>query len=182
MESPARYKFSVILSIIISLLLGLGSLILCIVSEFKRNKKEDLRWNGKLCYLPSSQAFGLGIAALVSFFVAQVIVNSILFKNSCSGGKRNAQHKIPTVARLLLLISWVDFGVAVILLITATSMNRRQPYGLGWLNGECYLVEEGTYAGSAILILVTISSVIGSALLTIKTNQADQGRKIHTMG
>nr|AFK40283.1 unknown [Lotus japonicus] len=107
MESPARYKFSVILSIIISLLLGLVSFILCIVSEFKRNKKEDLRWNGKLCYLPSSQAFGLGIAALVSFFVAQVIVNSILFKNSCSGGKRNAQHKIPTVARLLLLISCI---------------------------------------------------------------------------
>lgn len=65
------------------------------------------------------------------------------------------------------------------LLIAATSMNRRQPYGIGWLNGECYLVKGGIYAGSAILILVTIGSVIGSALSTIKTNQAEQGRKIH---
>lgn len=80
------------------------------------------------------------------------------------------------------MLGRVGFGVAVILLITATSMNRRQTYGVGWLNGECYLVKEGTYAGSAILILVTIGSVIGSALLTIKANQADQGRKIHTMG
>jgi hypothetical protein len=29
------------------------------------------------------------------------------------------------------------------------------------------------------LILVTLGSVVGSILLTIKTNQADQDRKIH---
>ncbi|XP_061341766.1 protein MODIFYING WALL LIGNIN-2-like [Gastrolobium bilobum] len=179
MESPPRWKFTVIFSIIISLSLGLVSFILCITSEIKRNKKEDLRWNGKLCYLPSSQAFGLGIAALVSFILAQIIGNCILFKNSCSGRKRNAQYKIPVLAKLLLLISWLSFGIAVILLITATSMSKMQPYGVGWLNGECYLVKRGTYAGSAILVIVTVGSVIGSALSTIKTNQAEQGRKIH---
>ncbi|KAJ1396833.1 hypothetical protein SESBI_32225 [Sesbania bispinosa] len=178
MESPSRFKFPVIF-IIISLSLGLLSFTLCIASELLRNKKEDLRWNGKNCYLPSSQAFGLGIAALVSFILAQIIGNSILFKNSCSGGKRNAQYKIPVIARLLLLISWLSFGIAVILLITATSMNKRQLYGVGWLNGECYIVKGGTYAGSGILILVTVGSVIGSALSTAKTNQAEQGRKIH---
>ncbi|XP_004512332.1 protein MODIFYING WALL LIGNIN-2 [Cicer arietinum] len=179
METPPRCKFAFILSIIIYLFLGFVSFSLCIVSEIKRNKKEDLRWNGKLCYLPSSQAFGLGIAALVSFFLAQIIGNSILFKNSYSRRKINEQYKLPFIARFLILISWLSFGVAIILLIAATSMNREQAYGAGWLNGECYLVKGGTYAGSAILILVTVGSIIGSTLSTIKTNQADQGGKIH---
>ncbi|XP_019423660.1 PREDICTED: uncharacterized protein LOC109332942 [Lupinus angustifolius] len=180
MESPVRCKFLVIFSIIIFLSLGLISFTLCIASEVKKNKKKDLRWNGKLCYLASSQAFGLGIAALVCLFLAQIIGNCILFKNSCSRGKINAQYKIPVIARLLLLISWLSFGIAIILLITATSMNRKQSYGVGWLNGECYLVKGGTYVGSAILVLVTIGSLIGSILSTIKmTNQPDQGPKVH---
>ncbi|XP_027359828.1 uncharacterized protein LOC113868443 [Abrus precatorius] len=179
MESPPRCKFTLIFFIIVSLSIGLVSFALCIVSEIKRNKKEDLRWNGKLCYLPSSPAFRLGMASIVSLFLAQIIGNSILFKNYCSEGKRNAQYKIPVVARILLLISWLSFGIAVILLIAATSMSRRQHYGEGWLNGECYLVKGGTYTGSAILIIVTVGTLIGSAVSTIKTNQADQGRKIH---
>lgn len=73
----------------------------------------------------------------------------------------------------------VGFGIAVILLIAATSMSKRQAYGEGWLKGECYLVKKGTYAGLAILILVTVGSLIGSGLLTMKTNKADQGHKIH---
>ena len=77
------------------------------------------------------------------------------------------------------MLGRLSFGIAVILLIAATSMSKRQPYGIGWLNGECYLVKGWTYAGSGILVLVTISSVIGSALSTMKVNEADQGRKIH---
>jgi hypothetical protein len=80
---------------------------------------------------------------------------------------------------VLVIIGRLGFAVTFILLIVATSMNRRQPYGAGWLNGECYLVKGGTYAGSAVLILVTLGSIAGSILLTIKTNQADQDRKIH---
>lgn len=77
------------------------------------------------------------------------------------------------------ILGRLSFGVTVILLIVATSMSKRQPYGAGWLNGECYLVKGGTYAGSAILILVTIGSAIGSSFSTIKINQAEQDRKIH---
>ncbi|XP_019421456.1 PREDICTED: uncharacterized protein LOC109331426 [Lupinus angustifolius] len=182
MESSPRCKFSAIFSIIISFLLGLVSFILCIASEIKKNKKNDLRWNGELCYLPSSQAFGLGIAALVCLFLAQIIGNCILFKNSCSRGERNYQFKMPVIGKVLLLISWLSFGIAIILLITATSMNKRQPYGVGWLNGECYLVKSGTYAGSAILVLAIVGSVIGSTLSTIKTNQEDHGCKIYKRG
>ncbi|MED6209163.1 hypothetical protein PIB30_052079 [Stylosanthes scabra] len=128
------------------------------------SKEDDLRWNGKLCYLPTSPSFGLGIAALVSLFIGQIIGNAIMFKSSCS-----SSSKIPALAKILCLISWLSFGIAVILLIAATSMSRRQVYGVGWLNGECYLVKGGTYAGSAILLLLTIVSINASAFLTIKS-------------
>ncbi|KAF7829110.1 putative transmembrane protein [Senna tora] len=179
---PPRCKFSgIFLFIIISLFFGLISFISCIVAEIKRNKKGDLRWNGKLCFLPSSQAFEFGIAALVSFFLAQIIGNCIILKNYCSGRKRNVKCKIPAIAKALLLISCrVGFGIAVIMLISATSMSSRQPYGEGWLNGECYLVKGGTYIGSAILILVALaSSIIASLLSTANTTQADESRKVH---
>ena len=81
---------------------------------------------------------------------------------------------------VLVMFGRLSFGIAVILLIVATSMSRRQAYGEGWLNGECYLVKGGIYVGSAILILVSVESLMGSALLTMKTNEeADQGNKIH---
>ncbi|KAI4314604.1 hypothetical protein L6164_027493 [Bauhinia variegata] len=176
METPLRCKFTFI-SIVISLSFGLISCILCAVAEFKRNKKEDLRWSGSMCYLPPSQAFGWGIAALACLFVAQIIGNFIFFKHSCSGGERNAIFKTPAIAKVLFLISWVSFGSAVVLLFTATSMSRRQQYGVGWLNGECYLVKGGTYAGSAILVLVTLGSIISSSLSTKKTSHVDQAGK-----
>ncbi|XP_027348000.1 uncharacterized protein LOC113859418 [Abrus precatorius] len=179
MEQPPRCQFTVIFFIIISLSLGLISFILCVAAEMKRNKEEDIRWNGKLCYLPSSKAFGLGIAALVSFFLAQIIGNFILLKYSCSRGKSKSQYKMPPIAKVLLLISWVSFGIATILLVVATSMNRRQAYRVGWLNGECYIVKGGTYAGSAILVLVAVGSGNGSAFSTIKSTQPNKDKKIH---
>ncbi|XP_057757916.1 protein MODIFYING WALL LIGNIN-2-like isoform X2 [Arachis stenosperma] len=171
MEIPSpRCKFSlIIIFFIISLSLGFVSFIFCIAAELVRNKEDDLRWNGKLCYLPTSPSFGLGIAALVTLFIAHIIGNTIMFKSSCSS-------KIPPLAKILWFISWLSFGIAVILLIAATSMSRRQVYGVGWLNGECYLVKGGTYAGSAILVLLTIGSINASAF---STSQFHLTNKIH---
>ncbi|KAI9092296.1 hypothetical protein K1719_027796 [Acacia pycnantha] len=155
MENPphGRRFTGILFIIIISIFFGLISFISCIVAEFKRNKKKDLKWNGRLCFMPSSPAFGFGIAALVSLFFAQIIGNSTFLRNSCSGGKRNVSFKIPVIAKVLLLISWLSFGVAVIMLISATSMSRKQPYGEGWLNG--------------------------SFLCTVKTTQVEENRKVH---
>ena len=58
-------------------------------------------------------------------------------------------------------------------------MSRSQPYGKGWLDGECYLVKDGTYIGSAILVLVTIGSTLGSAITTKRQSQAEKDQKIH---
>lgn len=68
----------------------------------------------------------------------------------------------------------MSFGIAVVLMSGAISMSRKQPYGKGWLDGECYLVKEGTYIGSAILVLITIGSTLGSAVATQRKSQADR--------
>lgn len=73
----------------------------------------------------------------------------------------------------------MSFGIAVILMGGGMSMSRRQPYGKGWLDGECYLVKDGTYIGSAILVLVTIGSTLGSAIISKRKGQADKGLKVH---
>lgn len=77
----------------------------------------------------------------------------------------------------VVMFGRLSFGISVILLIAATSMSRRQTYGKGWVNGECYLVKGGTYATSAILILVTVGSLNGSAFSTIKSSQAHHDQK-----
>ncbi|XP_004509494.1 protein MODIFYING WALL LIGNIN-2 [Cicer arietinum] len=178
---PPKCKFTLILLFIISLSLGLISFILCIAAEIKRNKEEDLRWNGKFCYLPTSKAFGLGIATLVSLFFAHIIGNFVLVRNFYSRRKSISQFKMPSIAKILFLISWFSYGIVVILLIAATNMSRRQVYGKGWLNGECYIVKGGTYSASAILIFVTIGSINASAFSTLKSSQEYRDQKIHKL-
>lgn len=58
-------------------------------------------------------------------------------------------------------------------------MSLKQAYGHGWLNGECYLVKDGVYIGSAFLVLLTVGSIIGSALTAVRKTQVDQGSQIH---
>lgn len=47
-------------------------------------------------------------------------------------------------------------------------MNRRQSYGKGWLNGECYIVKDGIFVGASILILVTLGCTLASAVATLR--------------
>ncbi|XP_019262383.1 PREDICTED: uncharacterized protein LOC109240198 [Nicotiana attenuata] len=73
----------------------------------------------------------------------------------------------------------ISFGIAVILIGASTSMSRNQHFGEGWLDGECYIVKDGVYTGSAILVLVTLSSTLGSAIMRIrKRNQVEQDSKV----
>lgn len=55
----------------------------------------------------------------------------------------------------------ISFGLAAIFLGTASSMNGRQPYGRGWLRGECYVVKDGIYAGAAVLAAATVVLIVG---------------------
>ncbi|KAF8412588.1 hypothetical protein HHK36_000557 [Tetracentron sinense] len=176
MEKP-RYGFAIVCSIVLSL--GLIAFLSCFVAEFKRTKEKNMKVDGKLCYLPRSPAFGFGIAALICIFMAQIVGNLVICKQFCSKEKVVGKQ---TIAITLLVLSWISFGFAVILLGASTSMNNRQPYGKGWLDGECYIVKDGVYIGSAILVMATISFVLGSVFATRTKhfkNKIEQGRKVH---
>lgn len=69
--------------------------------------------------------------------------------------------------------------MAVTLLSAATSMSRDQPYGQGWLDGQCYLVKQGIYIGSGILVLIAIGSTLGLIIITtMRKTQVDEGSKV----
>lgn len=59
-------------------------------------------------------------------------------------------------------------------------MSRKQPYGKGWLDRECYLVKDGVFVDSGGLVLVSSGSIVAAAIVSsqIKT-QVEQRRKVH---
>ncbi|XP_060207863.1 protein MODIFYING WALL LIGNIN-1-like isoform X1 [Lycium barbarum] len=151
--------------------LGLVSISLCIAAEFKKTKKKDLRFDGELCYLPGSVDFEFGIGAIICLVMAQVIGNLLICKIFFSRDHQNSSSKAkkkPTINGFMCVLSWISFVMAIILIGTGSSMNKSQPLGEGWIDGECYIVKDGVYIISAILVFVTLSSTLGSLILKIK--------------
>ncbi|XVF52166.1 hypothetical protein PTKIN_Ptkin04bG0243000 [Pterospermum kingtungense] len=164
--------FSVIAS------LGLVSFASCLISEAKRPKKDDLKLDRNLCFLPASHAWGFRVAALICLSVAQFIGNVVVCANCWSSGKARKTKK-PILTAILLAFSWISFGVAFILISTAMSMSRTQRYGEGWLDGECYIVRGGVYISSGVLGLAAVLALLGAAAMMIRMNQVDQGQKVY---
>lgn len=161
MEKPRFRTIPVVCSAVI--LLGVAAFACCVAAEFKKSKAKDMEIDGSLCHLPRSPAFGLGIAALVCLSVAQVAGTTVAATSLCAGHKSKRSRILPIS---LLILSWISFGLAAILLGTGSSMNDKQPYGRGWLNAECYVVKDGVYVGSAILAAATVIFVLGFAFST----------------
>ncbi|XP_009768236.1 protein MODIFYING WALL LIGNIN-1-like [Nicotiana sylvestris] len=162
--------------------LGLVSITLCIVAEFKKTKKKDLRFDGKLCYLPGSTvAFELGIGALICLLMAQVIGNLMICRIFFSRDSWKAK-KNPTllINGFICLLSWISFVMAIILIGAASSMSKSQPFGEGWVDGECYIVKEGVYIISAILVFVTLSSTLVPLIFKIRKKSQVEIRWQHT--
>ncbi|CAI0441953.1 unnamed protein product [Linum tenue] len=190
-----------IFAIVISL--AILSFVSCVIAEIKKVKRKDVKLQNELCYLPESHAFGFGIAAIVSLVVAHTLTNLLICSNffpslcsssssrkkptspplppSTSVSSSSASKKKPSVPALLLLLlfSWASFGLAVVLLGGATSMSATQPFGKGWLDGKCYVVKDGIYAGAGVLTLVSNAAALGSAAVTVRKAQAEQGRRVH---
>ncbi|XVF52222.1 hypothetical protein PTKIN_Ptkin05aG0001800 [Pterospermum kingtungense] len=162
------FIFSVIAS------LGLVSFSSCLVAEAKRAKKGDLKIDGNLCLLPASQAFGFGVAALICLSIAQIIGNVVVCAYYWSRRKARKTKK-PILTATLLAFSWISFGVAVVLISVATSMSRTQPYGEGWLDGECYIVRGGVYLSSGVLSLAAVLALLGEAAM----NEIDRGQTVY---
>lgn len=169
MEKIHIFTYSLILFIVISL--ALLASVFCILAEFNKSKAKDVKLDGRLCELPESEAFLFGTAALICLSIAQIIGNSIVFVGYCPDSKERrscCQSKTPTIASILLVISWLNVGTSIILLSTATSMNKKQPYGKGWLGGECYIVKDGVFVGAAVLVLVSLGCNLASAVAALR--------------
>ncbi|VVA17127.1 PREDICTED: unknown [Prunus dulcis] len=183
-----KHQYELVLILFIVASLGLVSIISCIAAEIKKTKEEELTVIGRLCHLPESQAFGFGVAALICLFAAQMVGNLIVCTYFCSRERKkksgsdfsiSSKAKTPTIWMALACISWTSFVMAVTLLSSATSMSRDQPYGQGWLDGQCYLVKQGIYIGSGILVLIAIGSTLGLIIIitTMRQTQVDEGSK-----
>ncbi|KAL5697792.1 hypothetical protein ACHQM5_028908 [Ranunculus cassubicifolius] len=174
-------KYRKVLVFIYSVIIFLGVIVFsaCIASEFKKSKGKDVRLDGRLCYVPKSHAFVLGIIACIVLSAAQMIghaVVAILFVTQQEKIIAREQ-KIPLT---MLGLSWISFGFAITLLGGATSMNFMQAYGEGWLDGECYLVKDGVYTGAGVLAVATVMLLLGSIMASIRlsTQQSETERKL----
>ncbi|XP_075508463.1 protein MODIFYING WALL LIGNIN-2-like isoform X3 [Primulina tabacum] len=149
---------------------GLVSFTLCLAAEFKKSKKEDLRLEGKLCYLPRSAGVELGVMGLIFLVATQVTANLLLISRKfCSAEDiTSCKLRMPILSCALLILS-----------CAATSMSRSQQLGQGWLDGKCYLVKDGVYLGSAMLVLMALGSTLSSAAIVVRHRQAEENRKVH---
>ncbi|KAF3795922.1 hypothetical protein EJ110_NYTH04151 [Nymphaea thermarum] len=151
--------------------LGLLSFTTCVAAELKKNqflappgsklKLKDLKLDAKFCSLPKSPAFELGITAAACLLCAQVITYASIAKAYFSKDtKAQFGERMTTAPITLSLLSWGGGGLAIVLLGVGSSMNQRQPYGEGWLDGECYVVRRGVYSGASLLAIVTVASAL----------------------
>ncbi|XP_051136924.1 protein MODIFYING WALL LIGNIN-1-like [Andrographis paniculata] len=178
MERRSQYGYALFFAAITTS--AILSSAFCVASEFKKSKKNDLKFDGKLCYLPGSHAFELGIAALICLSISQVIGSSFIcgrFRSRARG--RRCRVVNSTVPCGLAVLSWITFAVATVLISCATSMSRSQAYGEGWLDGECYLVKDGVYIGSAVLSLLAMFSTVGSAVIVLRKRKAEDQKKVN---
>ncbi|KAL6634978.1 hypothetical protein ACP70R_027649 [Stipagrostis hirtigluma subsp. patula] len=138
-----------------------------LAAEFHKVKEKDMKLDGSLCSLPKSSAFELGVAAIAFLFVAQLVGTTAAAANMWAPKPKKSTTTRGRVASIaLLVLSWVTFAVAAILLATAASMNHGQRYGRGWMDGDCYVARNGVFGGAAALVVVTALLVVGLAFAT----------------
>ncbi|CAN1143977.1 Protein MODIFYING WALL LIGNIN-2 [Linum perenne] len=105
--------------------------------------------------------------------------STVSVSSSASSDKSSGGTKHTITAMILLFISWASFGMAVVLLWGATSMSGTQSYGNGWVDGKCYVVKDGIYAGSGVLTLLSTAAALASAVVTVPKPHSDPGRRVH---
>ncbi|XP_030472063.2 protein MODIFYING WALL LIGNIN-1 [Syzygium oleosum] len=162
--------------------LGVAAALSSIAAEIKKTKLRQLKWDGKLCYLPGSDAFKYGVAALACLSVAQVVGYAAICAGFCSRDRKGVERrkgKRLTIKAALFVVSWTSFGVATVVLGAAASMSRDQPYRRGWLNGECYLVRDGVFVASAVLVAIASGSTLCLAVMSMKKGRIEQDLKLH---
>ncbi|KAI3884631.1 hypothetical protein MKX03_037044 [Papaver bracteatum] len=159
-----KYSSGFVLFCSVELLLGLIAFSACVAAEFKRTKLKDVKLDEKLCYLPGSPAFGLGITALVCLSIVQIIGTAYVIGKKINSGEKKI-HDVRETRKQTISIILISYAFAIVLLGGAASMNKKQAYGRGWLDGECYILKSGVFVGTSVLVLVIFQSLLGSIIL-----------------
>uniref|UniRef100_A0A7N1A0H4 Uncharacterized protein n=1 Tax=Kalanchoe fedtschenkoi TaxID=63787 RepID=A0A7N1A0H4_KALFE len=177
--------------------LALFSFILCVVADFQRFKEKGVTTYGRPCHFQGSHSnYGIGAAAALTCLAAVQIIGNLLVFTFCTGcndlccflssrcdddeemedGMKSIFRRKPTIAAALMLFSWLSFGAALLLASVATRNKETQAYGEVLLNRECYRVKDGLSMGAAVLLIFSVCSTVGSAILLMRHKQ-EQSKK-----
>jgi Protein of unknown function (DUF1218) len=63
------------------------------------------------------------------------------------------------------------YGLGMVMLGTAASMNSGQPYGRGWMDGDCYIVKNGVFGGAAVISIIAGFLILGFISTLIQHQQ-----------
>ncbi|XP_057826314.1 protein DESIGUAL 2 [Cryptomeria japonica] len=139
-------------------LLGLIAAILGFVAEAKHVRAGEVKMTSSgRCLYPRSPALALGITAAVALLLAQIIVNSVVGCICCLYGNRYPPSSNRTIAVICLVVSWITFAIAFILLMAGAALNDKHNADIRTFGDYCYVVKSGVFAGGAVLALATVT-------------------------
>ncbi|KAJ7520143.1 hypothetical protein O6H91_20G068700 [Diphasiastrum complanatum] len=139
------------------ILLGVVAAVLGLIAETKRIKASQVISSNGHCIYPSNSALLLGVIAAFSLLLGQVIAN---VAGGCICCIRGANGPYPsssskTIAILSLILSWVTFLNAFVLLLAGASLQNRHQQDDQWFGGRCFVVKPGVFVTGALLSLAT---------------------------
>lgn len=138
--------------------LGLVAAALAFAAEAKHVRADEvsLTQDGT-CIYPKSAALQLGIISALALLVAQLIVNISAGCLCCARGGPYRASSNRTIAIICLVVSWITFGIAFILLMAGAALNDQHYANMRNYNNYCYVVKSGVFAGGAVLALATVT-------------------------
>lgn len=138
--------------------LGLVAAALAFAAEAKHIRAGEVApMDDGMCLYPRSPALPLGTTAGLALLVAQVIVNVSAGCLCCARGGPYRASSNRTIAIICLVVSWITFVIAFVLLMAGAALNDQHNASMRTFNGYCYVVKSGVFAGGAVLALATVT-------------------------
>lgn len=138
--------------------LGLVAAALAFAAEAKHIRAGEVsEMTGGRCIYPRSPALPLGTTSGLALLVAQLIVNISAGCLCCARGGPYRASSNRTIAIICLVVSWITFVIAFLLLMAGAALNNQHNTDMRTINGYCYVVKSGVFAGGAVLALATVT-------------------------
>lgn len=138
--------------------LGLVAAALAFAAEAKHIRANQVTLTPEeTCIYPKSAALQLGIISALALLVAQLIVNISAGCLCCARGRSYGASSNRTIAIICLVVSWITFGIAFVLLMAGAALNDQHYANMRNFDSYCYVVKSGVFAGGAVLALATVT-------------------------